>query len=166
MTNKVRENFFILLGSNICTIVLVIILLRIYNDQKILDFQENTLTKIVSLTGITILCVMVISILWAILRHHTNTEIVINNNVNPVVTNNHSHENAEKIREKHRLDRENERTARMKAVIDYTYNILSPFLTDDCLDILSKNIKLFEIPGSSLTAISTNGKLSTLDIKH
>ena len=59
-----------------------------------------------------------------------------------------------------------EKLERLNKVTDYTYNIMSPFLTDDSLDLLSQNIKLFEVPGSSLTAIETNGSLSTLDIKH
>ena len=168
MTNKFRENFFILLSSNICTIVMVIIIPRILNGTVISDDEGIALSNYTSIGGIiySLCCVVLICVLYAFIKQHDQSGIVINNNVTPFQTTNYPNESADYIREKHRKDMEVEKNVRLKTVTDYTYNIMSPFLTDDCLDLLCQNIKLFEVPGSSLTAIRTNGSLSTLDIKH
>lgn len=168
MTKKFRENFFILLCSNICTIICIVILPWIFNEQIFLGHKEESVINLDSITGIIycVFCILVVCILWSFLKDQNNAEIVINNHVMTTQSINHPQENADDIREKHRLVCEKEKKARMKAVIEYTYNTLSPFLTDENLDILCQNIKLFEVPGSCLTPIVTNNKLSTLDIKH
>lgn len=168
MTKKFRENFFILLSSNICTIVMVIIIPSIVNSTVTTDAKGIALSSYTSTAGIiySLSCVILICVLYAFIKQHDQSGIVINNNVTPVQSINHPNESADYIREKHRKDMEMEKSVRIKTVTDYTYNIMSPFLTDDCLDLLCQNIKLFEVPGSSLTAIKTNGNLSTLDIKH
>ena len=168
MTKKFRENFFILLSSNICTIIMVTVIPNVLNDKFTSNVKSDTLSNITSLSGITycICCIMLICIIYAFIKFPNRSEIVINNNVNPIHPNYTSSENADHIREKHIKELETEKLERLNKVTDYTYNIMSPFLTDDSLDLLSQNIKLFEVPGSSLTAIETNGSLSTLDIKH
>ena len=168
MTKKFRENFFILLSSNICTIIMVTVIPNVLNDKFTSNVKSDILSNITSLSGITycICCIMLICIIYAFIKFPNRSEIVINNNVNPIHPNYTSSENADHIREKHIKELETEKLERLNKVTDYTYNIMSPFLTDDSLDLLSQNIKLFEVPGSSLTAIETNGSLSTLDIKH
>lgn len=168
MTKKFRENFFILLSSNICTIGCIVILPWIFNGQIFLGQEEESMIKVDSITGIIycIFCMLVVCLFWSFHKGQNNTEIVINNHVTPVQSINYTLEKADDIREKHRQICEEEKHARMKAVIEYTYKTLSPFITDENLDILCQNIKLFEVPGSCLTSIVTNSKLTTLDIKH
>ena len=55
---------------------------------------------------------------------------------------------------------------RYEAIKEYTYTVFSPYMTDDCLETLCQNIKLYEIPESCINSVLTNGQLNTLDIRH
>ena len=42
----------------------------------------------------------------------------------------------------------------------------TPYMTDEYLEILCQNIKLYDIPESCIVPVKTNGTLNTLDIRH
>ena len=73
----------------------------------------------------------------------------------------------QQIRDKHLHEQSILQQQIMKAIHDYLFGILPPFMKDEDIETLYKNIELWQYSQEApLLPTMTNGKLSTLDLRH
>lgn len=166
MTKKLRENFYILVTSNLCTIILVFMFFMLWQGTH----SRNNIESIFSLpnTLYMILCVMAICAVFAFLWSTRQADIVINNNIAPTQNTIQSSmdDKAQEKREQYIKKQEDLLEAKHQAISEYTYTILSPFISSDYIELLCQNIRLFDIPESVLSPVVTNGNLNSVDLRH
>ena len=83
MTKKLRENFFILFTSNLCTLSLVLLVILVIcqaNSSGMSSIQTTYLFSLPTLLSVLI-CVFVICVSFATLKTKETSDIVINNNI-------------------------------------------------------------------------------------
>ena len=169
MTTKLRENFFVLLTSNLCTIILVILLQMVFADTRseIHSLQKMNVSFVFSDILYYIVCAMAVCAVFVVLKAISKSNVVINNNISPTQSTIVSTgDKVDELREQHRQKEENICAARYNLVKDYTYFVMSPYLQDDALEVLCQDIRLFDIPDSIVSPIVTDGRLTTLDLRH
>lgn len=154
MTKKFRENFFILLISNLFTITLVGII------QLLFDNFRTSPDVLYGIIG-----AVTVSTLMMLLLQSDTSHIVINNNVGSA-QNQPSSDNVDKIREEFRIASESKENDIMTAIKQYSYSILGPYLSDNDLESLVQNIKLFKVPDAIISPIVSDTSLSALDLRH
>ena len=81
MTKKLRENFYILVTSNLCTVILVFVFFMLWQGAN----SCNSIESIFSLSNTLyiILCVITFCAVFAFLWSTGHADIVINNNITP-----------------------------------------------------------------------------------
>ncbi|MBO5627763.1 MAG: hypothetical protein J5965_01625 [Aeriscardovia sp.] len=71
------------------------------------------------------------------------------------------------IRERHQQEQNVRHQQVMNAIHDYLYNVLAPYMKGEDIDTLFQNIELWQYSADvSLCPTMTNGKLTTLDLRH
>ena len=166
MTKKLRENFYILVTSNLCTIILVFVFFMLWQGAH----SSNSIESIFSLpnTLYIILCVLTICAVFAFLWSTRRTDIVINNNITPTqnAIQSSMDDKVQEKREQYIKKQEDLHEAKLQAICEYTIDILSPFVSSDNIELLCQNIRLYDIPESVLSPIVTNGNLNSVDLRH
>jgi hypothetical protein len=164
MTKKIRENFYILMLSNLCTAILVLLVSILFHEF----YSGDSIKTLFSLSSTTyiILCVTAVCIAF-VLFNSFGRKIVINNNVNSI----HSlHPTVNSKAQEILTCMSKSRTIFLKLSIrqsfDYTCDVLSPFLSIDNLELLCQNIRLHDVPKSVLAPVCTDGRLSSVDLRH
>ena len=170
MTKKLRENFFILFTSNLCTLSLVLLVILVIcqaNPSGMSSIQTTYLFSLPTLLSVLI-CVFVICVSFATLKTKETSDIVINNNIGNAEARNTTviSDRTEDLREQYKSEQECLENAIYRTVCEYTIDVLSPYLDDEEIEKLCQNIRLFDIPGSCISTIKSNGDLSTLDFRH
>lgn len=113
-----------------------------------------------------ILLSLLVCIITVLYRLHTEKRIIINNSITSLQPATSEKNKAEIMREIYKNKQDHLEVNRYEAIKEYTYTVFSPYMTDDCLETLCQNIKLYEIPESCINSVLTNGQLNTLDIRH
>ena len=139
MTKKLRENFYILVTSNLCTVILVFVFFMLWQGAN----SCNSIESIFSLpnTLYIILCVLIICAVFAFLRSAGHADIVINNNIAPTqnAIQTSMDDKAQEKREQYIKKQEDLLEAKHQAISEYTYSILSPFVSSDYIELLCQN---------------------------
>lgn len=96
------------------------------------------------------------------------TDIVINNNITPTqnAIQSSMDDKAQEKRELYIKKQEDLHEAKHQAISEYTYSILSQFVSSDNIELLCQNIRLYDIPESVLSPIVTNCNLNSVDLRH
>ena len=167
MIKKLKENFLILLISNLVTTALVVIAPTILGAITNLSHTSQTEKVFFSLPMIFyyFICVICVCTVFSIFKSQAIRDIVINNSITPGINSNET-DKVTIMRERYIAKQQSRKSAIFDAVSEYTCAVFSPYMTDDNLDILNQNIKLYEVPDSCIIPVYTNGKLNTLDIRH
>ncbi len=168
MTRKIRENLLILLISNAITIILFVTAPYIFRAVANLKATENNNLMLFSLPTLLylILLSLLVCIITVLYRLHADKRIIINNSITSLQPTTSEKDKAEIMRKIHKNKQDQLEINRYEAIKEYTYTVFSPYMTDDYLEILCQNIKLYEIPESCINSVLTNGQLNTLDIRH
>lgn len=164
MTKKVRENFYILLFSNVITLMLVLLFDNFWKEANSMGNEIFSLLNI----PYYLLFAIIVSLFLCLLKDNAPSDIIVNNNIQPMQICNNLVDagDADAIREKYNQEIKQKKLDIVSAVVRYTYKVFSPYVKDEDLDILCQNIKVFEIPDAELVPIRTNDKLTTLDLRH
>lgn len=166
MTKKLRENFYILVTSNLCTVILVFVFFMLWQGAN----SCNSIESIFSLSNTLyiILCVITFCAVFAFLWSTGHADIVINNNIAPTqnAIQTSMDDKAQEKREQYIKKQEDLHEAKIVAIFEYTIDILSPFVSSDNIELLCQNIRLYDIPESVLSPIVTNGNLNSVDLRH
>lgn len=168
MTKKIRENLLILLISNIITIILFVTapyIIRVVTSTNATENNNLMLSPLPILLYLILLSLLV-CIITVLYRLHTEKRIIINNSITSLQPATSEKNKAEIMREIYKNKQDHLEVNRYEAIKEYTYIVFSPYMTDDCLETLCQNIKLYEIPESCINSVLTNGQLNTLDIRH
>ena len=167
MIKKLKENFLILLISNLVTAALVVIAPIILGAITNLSHTSQTEKVFFSLPMIFyyFICVICVCTVFSIFKSQAIRDIVINNSITPGINSNET-DKVTIMRERYIAKQQSRKSAIFDAVSEYTCAVFSPYMTDDNLEILNQNIKLYEVPDSCIIPVYTNGKLNTLDIRH
>lgn len=167
MIKKLKENFLILLISNLVTAALVVIAPTILGAITNLSHTSQTEKVFFSLPMIFyyFICVICVCTVFSIFKSQAIRDIVINNSITPGINSNET-DKVTIMRERYIAKQQSRKSAIFDAVSEYTCAVFSPYMTDDNLEILNQNIKLYEVPDSCIIPVYTNGKLNTLDIRH
>ena len=168
MIKKLKENFLILLISNMLTIIMIVVAPRIYGAIANLMMTVSDSDSGFSLPMIFyyISFAIIVCAFMCLRKPQAVREIVINNSISSNEPSISDVEKAEEMRERYRNRQYSLESSKYDAVKDYTYSVLSPYMTDEYLEILCQNIKLYDIPESCIVPVKTNGTLNTLDIRH
>lgn len=168
MIKNLRENILIVLISNIVTIILVVAapyIFRAVTNQKAIENNDLMLFSLPTLTYFLLLA-LIVCIISLLYKLHSDKRIIINNSITSLQSAEVEKNKAEIMREIYKNKQDHLEIARYEAIKEYTYTMFSPYMTDDYMEILCQNIKLYEIPESCIIPVSTNGQLNTLDIRH
>lgn len=167
MTKKVRENFLILLFSNIITMVLVLLFNIVWKEANGAYSMGNDVFSLLNVPCY-LLCAIFVNLFLCLIKDNGGSGIVVNNNIQPmqICNNRVESEGAEAIREKYDHEQKQRRNETISGIINYTYKVLSPYMKDEDLELLSQNIRMFEVPDAEIRPVQTNGNLSTLDLRH
>ena len=168
MIKKLKENFLILLISNMLTIIMVVVAPRIYGAIANLMMTVSDSDSGFSLPMIFyyISFAIIVCTFLCLRKPQAVRDIVINNSISSNEPSISDVEKAEEMRERYRNRQYSLESSKYDAVKDYTYSVLSPYMTDEYLEMLCQNIKLYDIPESCIVPVKTNGTLNTLDIRH
>ena len=168
MIKKLKENFLILLISNMLTIIMIVVAPRIYGAIANLMMTVSDSDSGFSLPMIFyyISFAIIVCAFMCLRKPQAVRDIVINNSISSNEPSISDVEKAEEMRERYRNRQYSLESSKYDAVKDYTYSVLSPYMTDEYLEILCQNIKLYDIPESCIVPVKTNGTLNTLDIRH
>ena len=104
-----------------------------------------------------ILLSLLVCIITVLYRLHTEKRIIINNSITSLQPATSEKNKAEIMREIYKNKQDHLEVNRYEAIKEYTYTVFSPYMTDDCLETLCQNIKLYEIPESCINSVLTNG---------
>ncbi len=158
----------ILIITNTISIILVVIAPMLYvaiTNQMAIDIN-NQITVSLPMMLSYIVCVVLVSIIFTLHRSRAIRDIVINNSITPTDSSYTVTGKADEVRKLY-LDKQRDyEKSIFNAVKEYTYAALSPYMSDDNLEILIQNIRIYDIPESCVISVKTNGQLSTLDIRH
>lgn len=78
-----------------------------------------------------------------------------------------SEDKLQTIRDRHRHEQEIHHEKVMAAIRDYLYEILAPYMKNDDIDALYKNVERWQYSNEpELSPTITDGRLSTLDLRH
>lgn len=168
MIRKIKENFMLLLVSNITTAILIAVAPRINGAiaNLVANDSDNHFAFSLLMPLCYIICALIVSMFICLRKPQAVRDIVINNSISAGEDATSNIQNAEEMRERHRTKLQCLETAKYSVVKDYTYFVLSPYMTDDDIEMLCQNIKLYDIPESIICSVKTNGSLNTLDIRH
>ena len=168
MIKKLKENFLILLISNMLTIIMIVVAPRIYGAIANLMVRVSDSDFGFSLPMIFyyISFAIIVCAFMCLRKPQAVRDIVINNSISSNEPSISDVEKAEEMRERYRNRQYSLESSKYDAVKDYTYSVLSPYMTDEYLEMLCQNIKLYDIPESCIVPVKTNGTLNTLDIRH
>lgn len=168
MIKKLKENFLIIFISNMITIFLIVIAPRINGAiTNLVTITSNEHSGIyLPMIFYYILCAVIVCAFLCLRKSQTEKNIVINNSISSGEPSMVNIDKAEEMRERYRSKQQSLETAIYDAVKNYTYSVLSPYMSDEYLEILCQNIKLYDIPESCIVPVKTNGTLNTLDIRH
>ena len=168
MIKKLKENFLILLISNMLTIIMVVVAPRIHGAiaNLMVTVPDSDFGFSLPMIFYYISFAIIICTFLCLRKPQAVRDIVINNTVSSSEPSISDVEKAEEMRERYRNRQYSLESSKYDAVKDYTYSILSPYMTDEYLEILCQNIKLYDIPESCIVPVKTNGTLNTLDIRH
>ena len=167
MIKKLKENFLILLISNLVTVALVVIaptILGVITNQSYI-FRDEQLIFSLPMMFYCFMCIVCVCTVFSIFKSQNIRDIVINNSITSGINSNET-DKATIMRERYIAKQQSRKSAIFDAVSEYTYAVFSPYMTDDNLEILNQNIKLYEVPDSCVIPVCTNGQLNTLDIRH
>lgn len=166
MTKKLRENFYILVTSNLCTVILVFVFFIIWQELATYHNIESFFS--LSNTLYIFMCVLILCAVFAFLWSTGQSDIVINNNIAPTqnLIQLSMDDKAQEKREQYIKKQEDLLEAKHQTICEYTYNVLSPFVSSDYIELLCQNIRLYDIPESVLSPIVTNGNLNSVDLRH
>ena len=167
MIKKIKENFLILLISNLVTVALVVIaptILGVITNQSYI-FRDEQLIFSLPMMFYCFMCIVCVCTVFSIFKSQSIRDIVINNSITSGINSNET-DKATIMRERYIAKQQSRKSAIFDAVSEYTYAVFSPYMTDDNLEILNQNIKLYEVPDSCVIPVCTNGQLNTLDIRH
>lgn len=167
MIKKLKENFLILLISNLVTVALVVIaptILGVITNQSFI-FRDEQLIFSLPMMFYCFMCIVCVCTVFSIFKSQGIRDIVINNSITSGINSNEA-DKATIMRERYIAKQQSRKSAIFDAVSEYTYAVFSPYMTDDNLEILNQNIKLYEVPDSCVIPVCTNGQLNTLDIRH
>ena len=167
MIKKLKENFLILLISNLVTVALVVIaptILGVITNQSYI-FRDEQLIFSLPMMFYCFMCIVCVCTVFSIFKSQGIRDIVINNSITSGINSNET-DKATIMRERYIAKQQSRKSAIFDAVSEYTYAVFSPYMTDDNLEILNQNIKLYEVPDSCVIPVCTNGQLNTLDIRH
>lgn len=167
MIKKLKENFLILLISNLVTVALVVIaptILGVITNQSYI-FRDEQLIFSLPMMFYCFMCIVCVCTVFSIFKSQSIRDIVINNSITSGINSNET-DKATIMRERYIAKQQSRKSAILDAVSEYTYAVFSPYMTDDNLEILNQDIKLYEVPDSCVIPVCTNGQLNTLDIRH
>ncbi len=168
MISKLRESMLILIITNTISIILVVIAPMLYGaitNQMTTGINNQTIVSLPMILSY-IICVVLVSIIFTLHRSRPVRDIVINNSITPADPCYTNIDKADEVRKLY-LDKQRDyEKSIFNAVKEYTYAVLSPYMSDDNLEILIQNIRIYEIPDSCIIPVKTNGQLNTLDIRH
>ena len=167
MIKKIKENFLILLISNLVTVALVVIAPTIFGviTNQSYIFRDEHLIFSLPMMFYCFMCIVCVCTVFSIFKSQNIRDIVINNSITSGINSNET-DKATIMRERYIAKQQSRKSAILDAVSEYTYAVFSPYMTDDNLEILNQNIKLYEVPDSCVIPVCTNGQLNTLDIRH
>jgi hypothetical protein len=167
MIKKLKENFLILLISNLVTVALVVIAPTIFGviTNQSYIFRDEHLIFSLPMMFYCFMCIVCVCTVFSIFKSQNIRDIVINNSITSAINSNET-DKATIMRERYIAKQQSRKSAILDAVSEYTYAVFSPYMTDDNLEILNQNIKLYEVPDSCVIPVCTNGQLNTLDIRH
>ena len=146
MTKKLRENFFILFTSNLCTLSLVLLVILVIcqaNPSGMSSIQTTYLFSLPTLLSVLI-CVFVICVSFATLKTKETSDIVINNNIGNAEARNTTviSDRTEDLREQYKSEQECMENAIYRTVCEYTIDVISPYLDDEEIEKLCQNIRI------------------------
>ncbi len=165
MTNKFREKFFFVVLSNMTTIIILGAVPFIIYDNPIMEEYRQTLSTLwVSFKQVFILLIIVLLVV-----------IVIYNILLKKRTQIHESEKLKDINTEHlqmMIQIQQDQKQRIKeateiAVAHYVQHILCSYVREEDIQLLIENIKNWtDVKGFQPSPIATDGRLSTLDIRH
>lgn len=157
MTTKLREKFLLIMISSLTTLALTLPFLSLsVNTKSDSKTSDDILLFGLIDTAVVAIIIVVISIFY-INKSKDNSDSIA-----PEII-----EHYDEIRKKH----EQQKFARLQEmtnlVSDYIHHTLSPYLTESDVLIVCDNMKLWlNDEGSQLRAVATDGRLTSLDIRH
>ena len=156
MIKKLKENFLILLISNI------VVAPRIHGAiaNLMVTVSDSDFGFSLPMIFYYISFAIIVCAFMCLRKPQAVRDIVINNSISSNEPSISDVEKAEEMRERYRNRQYSLESSKYDAVKDYTYSVLSPYMTDEYLEMLCQNIKLYDIPESCIVPVKT------LDIRH
>ncbi len=144
MIKKLKENFLILLISNMLTIIMVVVAPRIHGAiaNLMVTVSDSDFGFSLPMIFYYISFAIIVCAFMCLRKPQAVRDIVINNTISSNEPSISDVEKAEEMRERYRNRQYSLESSKYDAVKDYTYSVLSPYMTDEYLEILCQNIKL------------------------
>ena len=131
MIKKLKENFLILLISNLVTAALVVIAPIILGAITNLSHTSQTENVFFSLPMMFyyFICAICVCTVFSIFKSQSIRDIVINNSITPGINSNET-DKVTIMRERYIAKQQSRKSAIFDAVSEYTYTVFSPYMTD------------------------------------
>lgn len=164
MTNKLRENFYFVLATNTTTIALVIVfytLLDMPSDTEYLQINRSLgVTSCLFVSSI----IFIIGIIYYLLSKSNDDS----EQMEPYqsVPDTQQLDSIQAMRHHYNETMKDNYNTKMKAIKEYTYQVLFPFMKDKDIENLIYNIEVWKMNGAHFNDCNTSNSISTLDLKH
>lgn len=168
MTKKVREKFFFVAITNTLTLFMILSLPVVFGENMISSWYKHKLIACIFWSQSKweyILLSIVISIictlaLWKIKRTTSSIQAAAENHIDRAIS-------YEKLLEMQHIQQKQLESDILQVINEYVYSILCSYTKEADLKILCEGIgKWGKIPNFTPTPIITDGRLSTLDLRH
>ena len=165
MTNKFRENFFFVVLSNMATIIILGTIPFIFYDNPIMEnYRQALITLWDSYKQVFILLMIVL--LGVIVKYNVSLSRRAKIQ-NTVKLNDINTEHLQKMIQIQQDQKQKIKEATEMAVTHYVQQTLCPYVREDGIELFIGNIKNWTaVKDFRLSPIATDGRLTTLDIRH
>ena len=163
MTNKFREKFFYTILTNIVSVLVILILPLFFGDNHIIQWYYQKIS--ILFTSYRNECIFIALMIGVILclytiRNHKKKEAVAEKVI-------HEAFNYQEILKTKEKEREEIIQETKKAIRDYLRISLCPYIQENEMGKLIQNIDKWDnTKGYILLPVITDGRLSTLDLRH
>lgn len=160
MTTKFREKSFLIMISSLTTLALTLpftsLCANTINDKS--TTNDWVVFGIIEVIIVTIICVLY----FQIIKNKSKAKAPDELHVAPEIISHY-----QQVRKKHE-EQELQRLQEMtNLVVDYIHHTLSPYMSESDVQTVSDNVKIWVHNGDAcLTAVATDGRLSSIDIRH
>lgn len=169
MARKFRENIFVTIITSIITILLLIPLIILvsctigYLSTGNIDYYIKVLwSSLALLVSLSIYLFVLMKLLKRRFRKNFSAE-----KEEYIIDKKQTMAMYDAIRQQHQKEKENADIAMMESIKEYMEITLSPYMKESSLTLLYNNVCHWHLNKSiSLAPVSTDGKLTTLDLRH